>query len=370
MTTAGAQPDVLRVAVETTPLADRRTTGVGNYVRGLLDALDDHDDVEVHTFCVTRGSVPGARRVPLPTGPSEQFWSLTNWPPVDPWATGFVDVVHGPNHAVPPVRSGTAATVMVHDIGFLLHPDVTPPSARRYGRLLQASLQRGAFALCASAFTRDELVTATGCDPDRTAVTHPGFVTRHHDLDIAPQGPPCLLYLGSVEARKNLLALLDAYALAVSRADLPPLVLAGPDGFRAEEIHRRAARADLAGQVALTGWLDDSAADTLLRRATAFVYPSLYEGFGMPPLEAAAHGVPVLATDAGSLPEVLGNAALLVEPDTEAIADGLVEIVTDDDLRSRLRRRGPQRAAHFSWEATAGATVEAWRRARDERRSA
>lgn len=356
--------NVLRVAIESTPLADNRTTGVGNYVRGLLEALDGHDGVDVHTFCVTRGSVPGARRVPLPTGPSEQFWALTGWPPVDPWATGFVDVVHGTNHAVPPVRGGTAATVMVHDVGFLVHRDVTPPSAQRYGKLLQASLQRGAFALCASAFTRDELIEATGCDPERTSVTHPGFVARHHNLDIAPQGPPCLLYLGSVEARKNLVALLDAYAVAVSRTELPPLVIAGPDGYRADEIHRRAARADLAGQVALTGWLDDTAADTLLRRATAFVYPSLYEGFGMPPLEAAALGIPVLATDAGSLPEVLGNAALLVDPDTESLADGLVEIVTDDDLRSRLRRRGPQRAAHFSWTATADATVDAWRAAR------
>jgi glycosyltransferase involved in cell wall biosynthesis len=180
-----------------------------------------------------------------------------------------------------------------------------------------------------------------------------------------PAHPPrYFLYIGTVQPRKNLVRLIDGFAQAVKgcagSSPLPRdllLVIAGKRGWLTETIEQRAASAGIAERVRFTGYVDDADLPALLSGSHAFVFPSLYEGFGMPVLEAMACGAPVLTSTTSSLPEVAGDAALLVDPhDTQAIASALARLADDATLCDELRRRGRERAAHFTWERCAEET--------------
>jgi glycosyltransferase involved in cell wall biosynthesis len=166
-----------------------------------------------------------------------------------------------------------------------------------------------------------------------------------------------------VEARKNVVRLIRAYRRAIDTAALPhSLVLAGPLGWRAEAVHREVAVPG-PGRVVLTGRIDPGALDALYRSADAFCYPSLYEGFGLPVLEAMARGVPVVCSNASSLPEVAGDAAVLVDPmSVGEMADAIARVLGDDRERERLGAAGRARAEGFSWERTARKTLEVYRK--------
>jgi glycosyltransferase involved in cell wall biosynthesis len=169
-----------------------------------------------------------------------------------------------------------------------------------------------------------------------------------------------LLYVGTVQPRKNLERLIDAFALVADRPELAgvQLVIAGGRGWLSEGVERRAAERGLAGRVRLSGYLPDADLPALLSGALAFVFPSLYEGFGMPVLEAMACGAPVLTSTTSSLPEVADDAALLVDPsDTAAIAAGIARLAADGGLRADLYARGLARAAAFTWDRCARETL-------------
>jgi alpha-1,3-rhamnosyl/mannosyltransferase len=179
------------------------------------------------------------------------------------------------------------------------------------------------------------------------------------DWGLVPDG--YLLFMGTIEPRKNLLRLLQAAELAGNRAG--PLVLAGADGWGSDEVARRIQSLRRAGRLTYLGYVPDEARPALINGARGFVYPSLYEGFGLPVLEAMACGVPVLASNVSSLPEVVGSAGLMVDPaDVDAIAQGMVRLWEDEALRRELSTRGLQQAAGFSWETTAKQTLKAYAR--------
>ncbi|HYW03741.1 MAG TPA: glycosyltransferase family 1 protein [Gammaproteobacteria bacterium] len=265
--------------------------------------------------------------------------------------------------------SVTRQVVTLHDVVPLEHPEwlnarfaawyrfVTPRLARRV---------RGVIAI--SEFTRERLVTLTGVAPERVRVIPNGvdrrfFSTTPEQIEraraaLALPASRYVLSLGSLEPRKNLGRLLRAWDAV--QQDLPDdvwLVIAGAPGrsqvFRSIDLQEAPARVHLAGRVA------DELLPGLYAGAMAFAYPSLYEGFGLPPLEAMASGTPVLTGDRTALPEVVGDAGLLVDPeDVEAIGDGLVRLVLQPDLREDLAGRGLQRARRFSWEMTARETLQ------------
>ena len=356
----------LRVAVDATPLLGART-GVGTFVAGALGALAADDSLRLSAYALSfrgrhalAGHLPAGVGVvgrPMAAGPLMQAWARTDRPPAE-WWTGPVDVVHGTNFCVPPTRRARQI-VTVHDLTPVRYPELASGATRIFPTLVGRALGRGAHVHTPSAFVAAEVVALLGADPDRVHPVHHGV-----PLDAEPAtgggpaaGPvdgPYVLALGTVEPRKGLPGLVAAFdAIAAAHPGLR-LVVAGPDGWGIEAYDAAVARSSHYARVVRLGYVDHRRAAALLRGATVLAFPSLYEGFGLPPLEAMACGVPVVATTAGALPEVLGDAACMVAPgDTDALAGALARLVDDDGYRAELVARGRANAGRFSWERCA-----------------
>ncbi|RMH05280.1 MAG: glycosyltransferase family 1 protein [Planctomycetota bacterium] len=227
-------------------------------------------------------------------------------------------------------------------------------------------MERACYWICDSAFARDDLVRTCSVPPGRTAVVPLGVDERFRragqERDLEGDR---FLFLGSVEPKKNLPVLLEALALAAERGLRTGLDVAGRAGWGSRDVRRAAERHPvLAERVRFLGFVPDAALPGLVAGALALVLPSRYEGFGMPVLEAMAAGTPVLCSDRGALPEVAGGAARLFDADdAEGLADLLLRIEEDRELRADLRAAGLARSAAFTWEACARGTLEAYRRA-------
>lgn len=336
--------------VDATPLLGART-GVGEFCARLLAALEQRDDVAVRRYSVSwRG---GSVRVPARA--LHEVWRRVDWPPV---ARG-ADLVHGTNFVVPPFRAGRLVTV--HDLTVVRYPALVTATTRAYPDLIQRAVRRGAWVHTPSRFSADEVIDVFGADPDRVRVVA-------HGMAPAPAAPtpaydfPYVLALGTIEPRKDLPSLVGAFdAVAASHPDLR-LVVAGPDGWGVAQFEAAVAAASHRERIVRVGWVGEEERAALLAGAVVFAFPSLYEGFGLPPLEAMAAGVPVVATAAGSVPEVLGDAAVLVPPrDVDALAGALDKVLADEMLRGALVERGRARAAARSWDdAAAEMTALYW----------
>ena len=364
------------VAVDITPLLATRT-GVAVFVSRLLEAMAQRGDLTLTGYALSwrgragmaRGLPPGVRiaRRRMPARAMRQTWLRADWPPIELW-TGAIDVVHGTNFVVPPAR-GAAEVVTVHDLTPLRYPELVEPASLDYPRLVRRALGRGAYVHTPSAFVADEVVDLLGADRSRVRVVHHGvpdvdaFASDGDSVDDQPY--PYVLALGTVEPRKDLPTLVRAFdAVAADEPDLR-LVVAGPDGWGIDAYDRAVASAHHRDRVVRVGYVADAMRGALLRRASVFAYPSLYEGFGFPPLEAMACGVPVVATTAGSLPEVLGDAARLVAPgDADAFAEAIAAVVRSDATRRDLIERGRARVVGYSWERAAAGMVDLYRAAR------
>ncbi|MGZ8632084.1 MAG: glycosyltransferase family 4 protein [Actinomycetota bacterium] len=353
--------------------------GIGTYVRELAPALTAADPtLELMPFRSRfDGSGPPEawlRRLPpvveVPRSIRALYprWALTGRPAL-PAPLGRADVVHATNPAaVAPARRGQQLVVTVHDLAFLRYPDLFPRGWRILFRAgLRATARRAGAVLVPSAFTAMELREHTDVDAARVHVTPLAASPA-----TAPSGDveavlhrlgvprPYVLSVGTLEPRKNQARLVRAYRRLA--ADLPhALVLNGSDGWLDEELRRELA-AEGPGRVVRTRDLSGADLDALYRGADAFAYVPLYEGFGLPVVEALARGVPTVAADASSIPEVAGDAAVLVDPlDESAMELGLRRVLNDAALADDLRRRGPERAAGFSWAETAEATLRVYR---------
>jgi glycosyltransferase involved in cell wall biosynthesis len=338
----------LRVALDATPLLGART-GVGTFVAGLLDALQARPaEVDVRTYQLTLRARP-----PVPARLLHQLWLRVDWPR----AKGLV---HGTNFVVPPSKTG--AVVTVHDLTTLRFPELATAATRPFPALVRRAMKRGAWVHTPSAFVAAEVVDLLGADPARVRAIPHGLAPVGSDAGTRPYPFPYVLALGTIEPRKDLPTLVRAFdALAATHTDLR-LVVAGPPGWGAQAFDEACRRAKAMGRIVRLGWVDDAQRARLLAHAAVFAYPSLYEGFGLPPLEAMAAGVPVVATTAGALPEVLGDAAVLVPPqDAPALAEALAEALTDDQRRADLIERGHRQAAARRWDDTAAAMVELYR---------
>ncbi|MEM2592743.1 MAG: glycosyltransferase family 1 protein [Thermofilaceae archaeon] len=286
-----------------------------------------------------------------------------------------VDVFHATDHLLPHF-SRILTVFTLHDLIFLFHPETHKPLNRWFLTLMMPRFLRAADAVIAvSECTKRDAVRAYGIPEEKITVIYEGVSPRFRPADPeavqavrAKYGLPehFILYVGTIEPRKNLVALLEAYAAILTRNTQHAirLVIVGKKGWLYEGFFRRLRELGLEERVHFTGYVPDEDLPALYSAADLFVFPSLYEGFGLPVLEAMACGVPVVCSNTSSLPEVAGDAALLVNPtDVQALAAAIERALTDEALRASLRARGMERARRFTWEETALRTLKVYQRA-------
>jgi glycosyltransferase involved in cell wall biosynthesis len=356
--------------------------GVGRYVRALathlpVEAAVDRGAVE---FLVARHPPDRLAAVGLPVGTWQLAWPgrlvTRTWvtlrrPALPGGLLDQLDLVHATSAAVPPTGSRPLVAT-VHDLAFRHFPDAYPAAGRRYHeRSARIVADEAARVLVPSEATARDLAELYGVDRGRVTITPLGVeVPPEPDRagaerllrDLGVRGP-FLLAVGTLEPRKNLPRLLDAFGEVADELPGHWLVVVGPVGWGP-----RLRPTWDSVRVKLAGPVGDALLHAIYQAADGLAYPSLYEGFGLPVLEAMANGTPVLTSDRSSLPEVAGDAALLVDPhDRSAIAAGLVRLAGDEDLRRRLVEAGRRRAAGFTWRATAAATWATYREVAERR---
>jgi len=314
----------------------------------------------------------GTRHVAEPPHPPTNLgWTLVGIPRAARRAG--VDVIHAPAYTAP-FWSSVPTVLTVHDVSYELHPQWYP---YRRDWMRRAFYRRSAHAaahiLTVSRFSASEISAAYHIPPERITVAPLGVDEAFtpgepHLAGELPRDvvPPYLLHVGDLHERRNLGMLVDAVVAARRHVGALPavsLVLAGTDRGVGAALRARAAQAGAADALTLLGKISEGRLKALYRHATALVYPSLYEGFGLPLLEAMASGTPVIASNAASIPEVLGDAGLLLDPaDRRAWTDTIVGVVNDAGKRARMRAAGLRRSAEFTWARTARMTLEVYRR--------
>jgi glycosyltransferase involved in cell wall biosynthesis len=370
----------LRVAIDATPLYDART-GVGRFTEELLTGVAADDRVGAVAYAATwRGRhrlpqlVPAGiatSRRPMAARPLRALWRVGDRPRIERW-TGTVDVVHGTNFVVPPARA--ARVVTIHDLTAWHHPELVTDDVRQYPALVARALERGAWVHTPSSFVRDEAIHVLGADPD-LVVAVPNGVTSLPAGDRGrgrrpTGGAPFVLAIGTVEPRKDLPTLVRAFdSVAAELTDLH-LVVAGPDGWGVDAYDAAVAGATHRDRIVRVGFVDETTRGDLLAGAELLALPSRYEGFGLTAGEALLAGVPVVATAAGAVPEVVGDAGLVVPVgDAEAFAAAMLRVLTDSQVAVDLRRAGPLRASRFTWAAAVEGIVALWQRAAEARRA-
>jgi glycosyltransferase involved in cell wall biosynthesis len=305
------------------------------------------------------------RRVPV--RPLTWAWNRVGWPPIEALTSRSFDVVHSTAPLLLPARSGLRVCT-VYDLDFLANPDRTRAEMRRdFPELVHAHAARADVVVTISEYSKRQVEAKLSVPPDRIAVCRPGipsWITG--PLDPRPPGSPGhFLFIGTLEPRKNVPALLAAYRTLITRElSPPPLVLAGQATQAAEPWIAEARTPPLKGRVVIEGYVSEARRAELYAGARALVLPSLEEGFGLPALEAMALGIPVIASAVGALPEVVGDAGLLVDPaDVVGLAAALERVYAEPELAGRLREAGLARSRQFSWPASARALLAAYARA-------
>jgi glycosyltransferase involved in cell wall biosynthesis len=357
-----------------------RAAGINWYIYSLLQHLPDA--VDKHSLTVYLGDKEVGRSFPtvrtrvttLPTrNPAIRILWEQLVQPLQVQRDG-IDLLHSLAF-VQPVALRCAGVVTIYDLSFFLFPQRFPPWRRtylRWGTSLSARRARRVIAISSS--TKHDIVRLLGVPESRVDVVACGVDEDFRPIESKEQldalrrkrhlPPRMLLFVGTLEPRKNLTTLLRSYALLRRRFDPPPLVVGGPRGWHHEEVFSLAEELGLHEQVLFPGYIPREELPLWYSAASLFVYPSLYEGFGLPPLEAMACGSPVVVSNTSALPEVVGDAGLLVEPtDAEEMAGAMHRILTDSDLRDTLRAKGLERAKVFSWQRTARETVRTYERA-------
>ena len=360
----------LRVAIDATPLMNR-LTGVGVMTSALVTRFGRAPELDVSGYVVSwrardryelampHGATP--LRLGWPARLVHQLWQRHDVPRlVGPW-----DVVHGTNYVVPPTRTG-ARVVTVHDLTAWRFPDLVDRHSRAYPTLLRRAVAGGAAVHCVSNAVADEVVGDLGVPSDVVHVIPNGFDRVLPGDPAAAQrwiGSPYVLAIGTIEPRKDYVGLIRAMASVWHEQPDVNLVIVGGDGWGINEFEAVARESSTANRLVRVGYVSARDKADLMSGAELLVYPSVYEGFGLPVLEAMDSGLPVVATAVDAVAEVAGGGAELVAPgDPERLAAAILSVLTDCDHRSRLVAAGRARAATFSWDRTATAMIALYRK--------
>ncbi len=355
-----------------------RRAGVSNYVEALLTHLGAIDQRNRYTVYTTRGlnrealALPGnfaVRPSRLPTiNPRVRIpWEQLLAPLL--LRLGRADVYHGVLNVVPLVCP-VPSVVTIHDLSAFLFPQTFRKVNRLYTQwAIRVACRRATRILAVSEATKREIVRWLGVAPERIVVTYDAAEPRFRPIESGAleafrrrKGLPerFILFVSTLEPRKNVPTLLDAYARIASSTDAP-LILGGGKGWLYDAIFAKTEALGLGDRVRFVGFIDNQELPLWYAAATVFTLPSLYEGFGMGPLEAMACGTPVVTSTSSSLPEVVGDAGLTVPAtDADALAAALLRVLNDAELRTELRERGFRQARRFSWHETAERTLAAY----------
>jgi glycosyltransferase involved in cell wall biosynthesis len=368
----------MRIAIDYSAAVNQRA-GIGRLVRNQVLALAevDHDnDYRLVYARPNRGSEPqfprahnfSRKEVHLGERWLSILWHRAKLPVPADWLSGPVDVYHCPDFVLPPLRRARGI-LTVHDLAFLMRPDCADERLRAYlEEVVPRSVQRADFIIADSENTRNDLVVLLGVKPQSVAVVPGGVEERFARVTdkerltsarkkIGINDEPFVLAIGVLEPRKNLNRLMDAFTALKQRGDVPAnlkLVLAGGKGWLYDDIFDHHAASPVRDDIVLPGFVPDDLLPAVYSAAEALAFPSLYEGFGLPILEAMACGTPVVASRASCLPEVAEGAALLVDPDSvEGLMGALELVLLDADLRARLIKQGYERASQYTWTRAA-----------------
>jgi glycosyltransferase involved in cell wall biosynthesis len=363
----------------------RQQAGIGNYVRRLLEAMLQQDDHNQYTL-LTSGrptrehpfpqaeNVRG-RSIYIPDRYLNIIWYRWRLPLYATYFSGHADIYHGPDFALPPIGKKLRKVVTVHDLAFLDYPEYAVPSLAAYLKKIVPEAVANADVVCTVSTEvsrtlinhfqtpREKLIVIpNGVNPSLRRVTDPVLLeaTRHkYGLK-----QPLVLAVGTLEPRKNHSGLIKAFYEAQKQNHGPKmLALAGGKGWLYEETEQLVRDLHLENAVRFVGRVSDYDLMTLYSLADVFAFPSFAEGFGVPPLEAMACGVPVITSKTTSLPEVVGDAALLVDPrDTGELAHAMLRILQDATLQEDLRQKGYERVKHCSWAASARKMLSVYQR--------
>ncbi|NLG28782.1 MAG: glycosyltransferase family 4 protein [Chloroflexi bacterium] len=360
----------MRVIIDYTA-AVRQGAGIGRYTRGLVRALAELDRTNRYVlFSAGRNNEGGwpanfaLCSVPLTDRHLSILWQRLRLPLPIELRTGCADILHSPDFVLP-ASLARRKVLTVHDLSFMRYPECSSPALLEY--LMDAvprSVARADVLLADSESTRADLVELLHAPAERVVVVYAGVETRfarqpaeavHAVLDKYKLRQPFILGLGTLQPRKNYARLIRAYHQLRREHGVPhQLVIGGGRGWLYEEIDATIAELGLGEQVRLPGFVDDADLPALYSAADVFAFPSLYEGFGIPILEAMGCGTPVVTANASSLPEVAGDAALLVDPnDVPALAHALWRLIDDVALRDALVARGAAQVARFTWQSAA-----------------
>jgi glycosyltransferase involved in cell wall biosynthesis len=383
-----------RITIDYTP-AIHQSAGIARLTREITRAVLAADRSHRYTLFVMGRPAPNVplanlmntRDLPLRVTRLSDRWLYRLWfrarlPIRVQLFSGPCDLYHATDFVLPPTGRDTLTILTVHDLSFERDPDSAPPRLLPFlKRVVPDSARRATHVIADSHATARDLSALYGIPAEKITVIHSGvdsrfepyrdtlyhcrrraYVLKRYGLD----GAPFILTVGTMQRRKNHLRLVQAFARLVKRlpeANQPRLVIAGGKGWLYDEVHAEVARLGVTDLVHFVGYVDDADLPHLYQAAAVFAFPSLYEGFGLPPLEAMACGVPVVASNVSSLPEVVGDAGLLVDPlDVEALATALEQALCDEGWRRHAIARGLERAAHFTWARAAQQLLEVYAR--------
>lgn len=366
---------MIRIGLDYTA-AVHQSAGIGRYTREIVKALArlsaDTGEPHYRLFVADTGkaghlTLPGPNFAWCPTRLTERWLArlwyrlrLPLW--IENW-TGPLDLFHAPDFFLPPVRPGTRTVVTVHDLSFIREPETVMPGMMAHlTTWVPRSVQRANHVIAVSEATRQDLIEFYQTPPEKISVLYHGVTADFQP--VADPGrlaavrqkyglgkEPFILSVGTLQPRKNYHRLIQALARL---DDCLTLVIVGSKGWHYKNILAEVARLGLERRVHIPGFAADADLPALYSAASLFVYPSLYEGFGLPALEAMACGVPVIASNQSSLPEVVGEAGLLVDPhQAEDIAAAIARLLDDAPLRRQLAQAGQARAAQFTWTGMA-----------------
>jgi glycosyltransferase involved in cell wall biosynthesis len=372
-TTCNRQPatgNQILIGIDASRTTAQERTGTENYSLFLIRALLKLDQNNQYRLYFNQtpalGLFPATGNAEIKVMPFPRLWTHVRLSLE--MATRPPDVLFVPAHVLPLIHP-RRSVVTVHDLGYLYYPQAHTRWARWYLRWSTCYNARSAVHLIAdSQATRRDLIEHCRAAPERVTVIYPGYdpsfapvqdeaalTTVHRRYGISSS---YVIYVGTLQPRKNLTTLLDAFAALTAQGHTVHLVIAGKKGWLYEPLFARVQELGLQGQVHFVGYVPQADLPALLSGAQAFVLPSLYEGFGLPVLEAMACATPVICSKVSSLPEVAGDAAIWIDPrDTAQLVQALGRVLEDADLRRDMAAKGLRQVSHFSWEKCAQETL-------------